>query len=136
MFARGAIPLGLADHRDPRGQQPARHRPTAAAGKRTLAVIIGKRGRQAEYGALLGIAYAVPVVAAAWVLGARPGVGAGFAAALPLFTLPLARPLLRTVARFREPRELNPVLKGTARLSLVFGLLFAVGLAIGGWAGA
>jgi hypothetical protein len=27
------------------------------------------------------------------------------------------------------------VLKGTARLSLVFGLLFAVGLAVGGWAG-
>jgi 1,4-dihydroxy-2-naphthoate polyprenyltransferase len=112
----------------------------AAAGKRTLAVVIGKRRTQAEYGALLGIAYAVPVIlAAAWVLGARPGGvpwAAGFAVALPLFTLTLARPLLRTVATFREPRELNLVLKGTARLSLVFGLLFAVGLAIGGWAGA
>ena len=112
----------------------------AAAGKRTLAVVIGKRRTQAEYGALLGIAYAVPVIlAAAWVLGARPGGvpwAAGFAVALPLFTLTLARPLLRTVATFREPRELNHVLKGTARLSLVFGLLFAVGLAIGGSAGA
>ena len=34
----------------------------AAAGKRTLAVVIGKRRTQAEYGALLGIAYAVPVI--------------------------------------------------------------------------
>ena len=111
----------------------------AAAGKRTLAVVIGKRRTQAEYGALLGIAYAVPVILAlAWVLGARPGGvpwAAGFAVALPLFTLTLARPLLRTVATFREPRELNLVLRGTARLSLVFGLLFALGLAVGGWAG-
>ena len=35
-------------------------------------------------------------------------------------------------ATFGEPRELNLVLKGTARLSLVFGLLFAIGLAVGG----
>jgi 1,4-dihydroxy-2-naphthoate octaprenyltransferase len=111
----------------------------AAAGKRTLAVLIGKRRTQAEYGVLLGIAYAVPVLlAAAWVLGARPGGdpwSLGFAVALPLLTLPLARPLLRTVATFAQPRELNLVLKGTARLSLVFGLLFAVGLAVGGGAG-
>jgi 1,4-dihydroxy-2-naphthoate polyprenyltransferase len=108
----------------------------AAAGKRTLAVVIGKRRTQAEYGALLGIAYAVPVLlAVAWVLGARPaGVpwGLGFVVALPLLTVPTARPLLRTVATFAEPRELNLVLKGTARLSLVFGLLFAIGLAVGG----
>ena len=73
------------------------------------------------------------ILAVAWVLGARPGGvpwAVGFAVALPLFTLTLARPLLRTVATFDEPRELNLVLKGTARLSLVFGLLFAVGLAV------
>jgi hypothetical protein len=32
--------------------------------------------------------------------------------------------------RFREPRELNAVLKGTARLALAYGLLFALGLAL------
>ena len=107
-----------------------------AAGKRTLAVVLGKRRTQAEYGVLLGIAYAVPVVlAVAWVLGARPAGepwGLAFVTALPLLTLPMARPLLRTVATFDEPRQLNLVLKGTARLSLVFGLLFAIGLAVGG----
>jgi hypothetical protein len=42
----------------------------------------------------------------------------------------MARPLLRTVREFAEPRELNAVLKGTARLSLWFGALFAIGLAL------
>jgi 1,4-dihydroxy-2-naphthoate octaprenyltransferase len=108
----------------------------AAVGKRTLAVVLGKRRTQAEYGALLGVAYAVPVIlAVGWVLGARPAGepwGLGFAVAAPLLTLTMARPLLRRVATFGEPRELNPVLKGTARLSLVFGILFAIGLAVGG----
>jgi 1,4-dihydroxy-2-naphthoate octaprenyltransferase len=58
----------------------------------------------------------------------------GFMVALPLVTVPMTRPMLRTVAGFTERRELNLVLKGTARLSLVFGLLFAAGLAIGGGA--
>jgi 1,4-dihydroxy-2-naphthoate octaprenyltransferase len=42
-------------------------------------------------------------------------------------------PLLRTVRDFREPRQLNPVLKDTARLDLAFGVLFATALALRGW---
>ena len=38
-----------------------------------------------------------------------------------------------TVRGFGEPRELNLVLKGTARLSLAFSLLFALGLALSGF---
>jgi len=53
-------------------------------------------------------------------------------ALLPLLTLPMASPLLRVVRTFHEPPELNLVLKGTARLSLVFSLLFALGLALAG----
>ena len=107
-----------------------------AAGKRTLAVVLGERRTQGEFGGLLGLAYAIPVLLAlAWVLGARPAGDPwvlAFLVLLPLLTVPLTRPLLRTVASFGERRELNLVLKGTARLSLVFGLLFAVGLAVGG----
>jgi hypothetical protein len=40
---------------------------------------------------------------------------------------------LRKVHTFSEPRELNLVLKGTARLSLWHGLVFALGLVAAGW---
>ena len=99
------------------------------AGKRTLAVVLGKAATQREYAGLLAIAYAVPVVLAAnWLLN---GVGvASLLVLLPLLTLPMTRPLLAKVRGFGEPRELNLVLKGTARLSLWHGLLFALGLAL------
>jgi 1,4-dihydroxy-2-naphthoate octaprenyltransferase len=91
-----------------------------AAGKRTLAVVLGAPATQVEYGLLLAVAAAVPVALvatgwAAWVL-------------LPLLSAPLALPLLATVRGFTAPRQLNPVLKGTARLALVYSLLFALGL--------
>jgi 1,4-dihydroxy-2-naphthoate octaprenyltransferase len=107
----------------------------AAAGKRTLAVRLGRRRTQAEYGALLGAAYAVPTVLfTAWI----GGVGAPASSPTPLFagvllpllTLPRAPRLLRAVREFAEPRELNLVLKGTAELSLWFGVLFGSGLAL------
>jgi 1,4-dihydroxy-2-naphthoate octaprenyltransferase len=96
----------------------------AAAGKRTLAVVLGARATTVEYALLLLAAYAVPV----WLAV----TGRGIAALLPLLTVPLAAQLLRTVRTFAEPRQLNPVLKGTARLALAHGLLLAIGLAIGG----
>jgi hypothetical protein len=87
---------------------------------------------------LLGLAYLVPVVLVGLWTGAETGPNAGTSgglvlfALLPVLTLPMASPLLRAVRSFREPRELNLVLKGTARLSLVFSLLFALGLALAG----
>jgi 1,4-dihydroxy-2-naphthoate octaprenyltransferase len=106
-----------------------------AAGKRTLAVVLGRRRTQAEYGALLGVAYAVPALLfMAWVLdvGAPASsptpVHAGVL--LPFLTLPRASRLLRAVRDFVEPRELNLVLKGTAELALWFGVLFGAGLAL------
>ncbi len=103
----------------------------AAAGKRTLAVLLGRRWTALEYALLLGLAYAVAVLAAPLGLGVHWGPLAPFVA-LPLLTVPMAVPLLRTVRAFVEPRELNAVLKGTARLALAFSLLFAAGLALGG----
>jgi len=96
-----------------------------AAGKRTLAVMLGRRATAAEYALLLAAAFAVPIVL---LFG-----GYGIVELLPLVSVPLAVPLLRTVRDFREPRELNPVLKGTARLDLAFGVLFAAALALRGW---
>jgi 1,4-dihydroxy-2-naphthoate polyprenyltransferase len=95
-----------------------------AAGKHTLAVHFGERGARAEYTVLVVIAYLMPVamwatrVASAWVL-------------LALLSLPLVPPLLRRL-RGERGRALNGVLAGTARLELVYGLLFALGLALGG----
>jgi 1,4-dihydroxy-2-naphthoate octaprenyltransferase len=107
-----------------------------AAGKRTLAVVLGRERTVGEYLALLVAAYVVPVLLlAAWTPGA---VAAGGTAAwraallLPLLTVPLALPLIRVVRGFVEPRELNPILKGTARLAFAFSALFAVGLALAG----
>ncbi|MES2211246.1 MAG: 1,4-dihydroxy-2-naphthoate polyprenyltransferase [Chloroflexota bacterium] len=94
-----------------------------ATGKRTLAVILGAGATKLEYALLLGVAFAVPLVLAA--AGRQPWVLA------PLAAFPLVMPLLGTVRGFADPRELNPVLKGTARLALVYGLLFAAGLATG-----
>jgi 1,4-dihydroxy-2-naphthoate polyprenyltransferase len=99
----------------------------AAAGKRTLAVVLGRRTTVIEYELLLAVAFLVPVVLAI--------AGWGIAVLLPVLAVPLARPLLRTVRTFGEPRQLNLVLKGTARLALIFGLLFGVGLAIRGVVG-
>jgi 1,4-dihydroxy-2-naphthoate octaprenyltransferase len=107
------------------------------AGKRTLAVVIGEKATQREYALLLAAAYLVPVAVAAWWLVGAPPRGTmrdplDLAVVLPLLTLPLARPLLASVRGFGERRELNLVLKGTARLSLWHGLLFALGLALAG----
>ena len=96
----------------------------SAAGKRTLAVMLGRRATVVEYRLLLAVAFLVPV--------ALLVAGRGLPVLLPLLAVPLALPLERTVRTFSEPRQLNPVLKGTARLALVHGLLLAIGLAIGG----
>ena len=99
----------------------------ALVGKRTLAVRLGHRGGLAQYGLLLAVAYAVPLgLVASGVVG---GGATRFATLLPLLTLPLA---LRVYARVRRTSgvALNPLLGATARLLAVFGLLFALGLAL------
>jgi 1,4-dihydroxy-2-naphthoate octaprenyltransferase len=96
----------------------------AAVGKRTLAVNIGRERTILEYDLLLIVAYVTPAILAG-SMGRLPLL-------LPLLSLPLVWPLFRRVQSFTEPRQLNPVLKGTARLSLVHSLLFAAGLALAG----
>ncbi|MEM6796037.1 MAG: 1,4-dihydroxy-2-naphthoate polyprenyltransferase [Acidobacteriota bacterium] len=91
------------------------------AGKRTLAVRFGRRAVLAEYALMLALAYGVPL---ALVLLGK----AGPAVLLPLLTLPLAARLWRRLVA-GEGAVLNPVLADTAKLLVLHGLLFAVGLA-------
>ena len=98
------------------------------AGKRTLAVRVGERGAVTEYELLIAVAYLVPVaLLLAWTL---PSLGF----LLPLLSLPLALPLLRVVRAGGDPRRLNAILRGTARLSLAHSVLLAVGMALPGLA--
>jgi 1,4-dihydroxy-2-naphthoate octaprenyltransferase len=92
------------------------------SGKRTLAVRLGDRKTRLLYVALLVAAFGcVPFVAG---LGGRP------AGALAFLALPLAnKPLVRVLGGARGP-ELIPVLAETGRVQLVFGVFFALGLAI------
>lgn len=92
----------------------------ARAGKKTLVVRWGIRAARAEYCSLLAAAFLAPV--ALWVTGLR-----GPGALLSLLSLPLTRSPLRRVFS-ASGADLNPALGETARLQIVFGLLFALGL--------
>jgi 1,4-dihydroxy-2-naphthoate octaprenyltransferase len=93
----------------------------AAAGKRTLAVMLGYRLSRIEWTALVGMAYAVPVVF--WA------DGYGLAVLLPLLTAPLAVSLGGTVWSHEDGEALNPALERTGQLLFVHSLAFAIGLA-------
>ncbi len=92
------------------------------AGKRTLPARFGRRFGELEYLGLLLVAFAVPVVL--WRNGGEPWI------LLPLLTLPLAARLWVQL-RGWEGAALNATLAGTAKLLLVFGGLFALGLILG-----
>ena len=92
-----------------------------AAGKRTLAVLIGYRWSRVEYLLLLAVAYAVPV--ACWLLlGYHPAV------LLALASLPLAATVSRTVLRETSGEALNPALERTGQLLALYALLLVAGL--------
>jgi 1,4-dihydroxy-2-naphthoate octaprenyltransferase len=99
--------------------------PDRRAGKRTLAVRFGAGFARAEYAALWLAALAVPPLLV--LAGA-----AGPAVLLPLLVGPLGWRLVERVRRATDPRDLNPVLRSTARAQLGFAVLFAAGLALGG----
>ncbi|HEY5927013.1 MAG TPA: 1,4-dihydroxy-2-naphthoate polyprenyltransferase, partial [Kofleriaceae bacterium] len=94
----------------------------ARAGKRTLAVRLGRRGAIVEYTALLAVSYAVPVGLAAW--SKDPWY------ALPVITAPLAARRTRELIGATTGPEFNGCLAATAQLLLLYGILFAIGLVI------
>lgn len=91
------------------------------AGKRTLAVILGTGFGRGEYVVLLAAAHVVPPLL--WLLE-----GAGAGVLLALLTLPTAFTLCRAMLAGTAGTPLNALLRDTARLELVFGVLFATGL--------
>ncbi len=95
------------------------------AGKFTLAARWGPNFALQEYDALLVLAYATPV-------GLLLAADVSLAVLLPLASVPLALRLRQVVRTAGDRRRLNPVLRGTARVSLFYSALFALGLAIPG----
>ncbi len=91
-----------------------------AAGRRTLAAVLGRPRARALYAALMLLPFAVP----AWLaLGAPSRAGA----ALGLLAAPLAVSVVAQMRRTQGP-ALNPVLGRTALAELAFGLLISAGL--------
>jgi 1,4-dihydroxy-2-naphthoate polyprenyltransferase len=89
------------------------------AGKRTLAVRIGRERTRTLYAVMLVVAYVV-LVALVWELS--PWV------LLPVLSAPIAVRLARTVRTHADGPTLNQALAGTGMLQLVFCLLLSVGI--------
>jgi len=92
-----------------------------AAGKRTLAVLLGYRGSRVEFLGLLAVAYLVPVVLVA-------GFGYPVWVLLALGSLPLALSVARAVLTRTDGEALNPALERTGQLLAVYSVLFSVGV--------
>ncbi len=90
------------------------------AGKRTLAVRIGRDGSRWEYALLMIVAYATPVMM--WLSGTT-----GPWPMIAWVTAPLGLILVRHVWMV-SGRGLNTVLAGTARLCLWFAIALSVGI--------
>jgi 1,4-dihydroxy-2-naphthoate octaprenyltransferase len=92
------------------------------AGKRTIAVRVGPRGTQIEYGLMLLIAMAAPAIffALGWL---------NWSWLLTLGSWPLFRRLWRIVTTQTGP-ALNPALGGTGKALLVYALLLSAALVL------
>ena len=131
-FVRGALPLDafilglpvgalvtnvllIDDMRD--------HRPDREKGWRTGAVRFGVGWSRAEIVGLTGFAYLAPF----WFW-----LGRGFSpwVLLPLLTLPQAVTVGRTISRSERFEDLFPMTPKAASLSLAYGVLLAIGIAL------
>lgn len=93
----------------------------ARAGRRTLAVLLGRQGTEVLYAVEMLLPFAfLPVLAGLAGRGAR--------SLLPVVLLPLALALIRHFRREAPGPRLNALLARTAGLQFLFGLLLGVGL--------
>ncbi|MFC1869413.1 1,4-dihydroxy-2-naphthoate octaprenyltransferase [Thermodesulfobacteriota bacterium] len=92
------------------------------AGKKSLAVMLGEMGTRIEYLLLMSVSYIFPIafwltgLSSAWVL-------------LPLLSMPMSFYMIFFVWGKRG-EILNKALAGTAQVSLIFSVLFAIGLVL------
>jgi 1,4-dihydroxy-2-naphthoate octaprenyltransferase len=91
------------------------------AGKRTLAVRLGRLRARRLYAVMLVLAYLSPIVI--WAAG-----GLSFCILLPLLSIPLAVPLVRTVGTRTDGASLNKALAGTGRLLALYSVLLSAGI--------
>jgi len=91
------------------------------AGKRTLAVKLGRERARRLFDAMLALSYLMCVVIPA-------AGGLDWWTLLPLLSLPLAVPLRATVATHTDGPALNDALAGTGRLLAAFSALLAIGV--------
>ncbi len=91
------------------------------AGKRTLAVRMGRRRARSYYATLMAAPYVI-------VLACIAGGGLPLWAAAVLLTAPRAVGLVQTVATRRDGPSLNAALGGTAKLQAVYSALLAAAL--------
>jgi 1,4-dihydroxy-2-naphthoate octaprenyltransferase len=98
------------------------------AGKRTLAVRLGRERTRTLYAAMLGLAFLSPPLL--WIAGGMtPWL------LLSLACLPLAAQLVKVVRTRADGPALNAALAKTGMLQLAFCLLFSAGLLAGGGIG-
>jgi 1,4-dihydroxy-2-naphthoate octaprenyltransferase len=91
------------------------------AGKRTLAVRIGRLPARRLYAAMLLAAFLAPIVV--WIAG-----GLSAWVLLSLLALPLGPPLVRTVGTRTDGASLNGALAGTGQLLAVYSLFLSAGV--------
>ena len=90
------------------------------AGKKTLAVRFGDPRTREFYRALIAVAFVLGVLTALW----RP------LGALSIVAMPVSLAPILTVMRGARGKDLIPVLGGTGKLQLAFGLLLTLGIVI------
>ena len=91
------------------------------AGKRTLAVKLGRTRARQLFAASVWLAFLVPPLV--WAAGALSAW-----LLLPLLAVPLALPLVRTVQARADGPSLNGALADTGRLLAIFSILLAIGV--------
>ena len=96
----------------------------ARVGRSTIPVVLGRRAGLGSLVALLAAAYVITVGAV--MLRYLP-----VTALLPLITLPMPPRIIRLYTSTEEPSQLNAGVRGSAALHARFGLLLALGIALG-----